>query len=167
MNEEYKCKDCKWLTGRKNIRGIECMNPVLQEKWNGAKNLWMGELRKDTARYKQGSALACKKFEAKESEYMGRYIDADALIADMQERYCKSCKENGEDYNEVRCRACMVGDAIDDVDGFADNSIDIVRCKDCKWCLVEEGGCERIGMVLFADEIETHFCGYGERKDRE
>ena len=43
-------------------------------------------------------------------------------------------------------------------------SIDIVRCGECKWCLVEEGGCERIGMVLFADEIENHFCGYGERE---
>lgn len=43
----------------------------------------------------------------------------------------------------------------------------IVRCKECKWCLVEEGGCERIGMVLFADEIENHFCGYGERKESE
>ena len=46
-------------------------------------------------------------------------------------------------------------------------SIDIVRCKECKWCLVDEGGCERIGMVLFADEIENHFCGYGERKESE
>lgn len=54
-----------------------------------------------------------------------RMIDADALIADMQERYCKPCKDKGEDYHEVRCRACWVDDAINDVDGFADNSIDI------------------------------------------
>jgi len=46
-------------------------------------------------------------------------------------------------------------------------TIDIVHCKDCKWLLAEEGGCERIGMVLFAEEIENHFCGYGERKDNE
>ena len=44
-------------------------------------------------------------------------------------------------------------------------TIDLVRCKDCKWCLAEEGACERIGMVLFADEIENHFCGYGERTE--
>lgn len=55
-----------------------------------------------------------------------RLIDADAFIADMQERYCKPCKERKEDYNEVRCRACWVDDAIGDVDGFADNTIDAV-----------------------------------------
>ena len=47
---------------------------------------------------------------------MRRLIDADALIADMQERYCKPCKEKGEDYNEVRCRACWVDDATSDVE---------------------------------------------------
>jgi len=90
---------------------------------------------------------------------MSRYIDADALIADMQERYCKPCKEKGEDYHEVRCRACWVDDAINDVDGFADNSIDIVRCKECKY--------ER---TLLCDKWRyTHgvnpddFCSYGER----
>lgn len=62
---------------------------------------------------------------------MSRYIDADGLIADMQERYCKPCKERKEDYNEVRCRACWVDDAMDEVDGFGDNGIDIVRCKEC------------------------------------
>lgn len=162
MTEEPKCRDCKWLTGRKTIRGIECMNPKNQEKWNKAKTLWMGELRKDSARYKQGSALACKKFEAKESKSMGRYINADALIADMQERYCKSCKENGEDYNEVRCRACMVGDAIDDVDGFADNSIDIVRCQDCKYWVYNFNGCARNPCT--EPWYATDFCNYGERE---
>ena len=165
MTEEYKCKDCKWLTGKKNIRGIECMHPKNQEKWNKAKTLWMGELRKDSARYKQGSALACKKFEAKESEHMGRYIDADALIADMQERYCKSCKEKGEDYHEVRCRACMVGDAIDDVDGFADNSIDIFRCKECRWAKAN-GTYQWCGRLDSTARIKADdFCSYGCRKE--
>ena len=62
-----------------------------------------------------------------------RIIDADALIADMQERYCKPCKERKEDYNEVRCRACWVDDAIDDVDGFADNAIDAVSVVHGEW----------------------------------
>ena len=93
---------------------------------------------------------------------MSRYIDADALIADMQERYCKSCKENGEDYNEVRCRACMVGDAIDDVDGFADNSIDIVRCQDCKYWVYNFNGCSRNPCT--EPWYATDFCSYGERE---
>ena len=90
---------------------------------------------------------------------MSRWIDADALIADMQERYCKSCKEKGEDDNEVRCRACMVGDAIDDVDGFADNSIDIVRCKECYMC-DEEMWCSFYDSIMESDD----FCSYGERE---
>ena len=101
-----------------------------------------------------------------------RPIDADALIADMQERYCKPCKEKGEDYHEVRCRACWVDDAINDVDGFADNSIDIVFCKECKhydtdmwaekgtyWCgrISDWGNCKYVN----ADD----FCSRGERRE--
>ena len=63
---------------------------------------------------------------------MSRWIDADALTADIQERYCKPCKERKEDYNEVRCRVCWVDDAMDEIDGFADNSIDIVPRKAVK-----------------------------------
>ena len=99
---------------------------------------------------------------------MSRYIDADALIADMQERYCKPCQERKEDYNGVRCRACWVDDAIDDADGFADNSIDIVRCKECKWRGEQtESGipyywCRLVG-VGYEVPIE-HFCSYGKRE---
>ena len=92
---------------------------------------------------------------------MSRYIDADGLIADMQERYCKPCKERKEDYNEVRCRACWVGDAMDEVDGFGDNGIDIVRCKDCKY-RDKHHYCVIWGQpYLCNDEC---FCSYGERE---
>ena len=47
---------------------------------------------------------------------MSRYIDADALIADMQERLCKPCKADGKDYHEVACRACWVDDAMGEID---------------------------------------------------
>lgn len=92
MNEEYKCKDCKWLTGRKNIRGVECMNPVLQEKWNGQKNMWMGELRKDTARYKQRNAPACKKFES------------------AAEHTCQFCYYEYADSKAYPCSMCVCGE---------------------------------------------------------
>ena len=97
MNEEYKCKDCKWLTGQKNIRGIECMNPKLQEKWNKAKTLWMGELRKDTARYKQRNAPACKKFEKE------------------QERACEVCYYERFDSTEYPCSMCVNGEKREDL----------------------------------------------------
>ena len=97
---------------------------------------------------------------------MSRYIDADAFIADMQERYCKPCKERKEDYNEVRCRACWVDDAIGDVDGFADNAIDavsVVRCKECKHYKILEAvyDCE-MGLTNVAID---DYCSYGERSD--
>ena len=98
---------------------------------------------------------------------MSRYIDADVLIADMQERYCKPCKEKGEDYNEVRCRVCWVDDAIDDVDGFADNSIDIVRCKKCIDFVYDEQykcyGCAN-DNGLMGEINPDDFCSYGERE---
>lgn len=101
MNEEHKCRDCKWLTGRKNIRGIECMNPKNQEKWNKAKTLWMGELRKDSARYKQGSALACKKFEAKESKPMSRYIKFDDAVKVMACEMYAEAQSQGYDADDI------------------------------------------------------------------
>ena len=99
---------------------------------------------------------------------MSRYIDADALIADMQERYCKPCKERKEDYNEVRCRACWVDDAMDEIDGFADNSIDIVCCRECRR-VREDGGHANCGGYLYCKKWKTLvdedcFCSWGERR---
>ena len=94
---------------------------------------------------------------------MSRHIDADVLIADIQERYCKPCKDRKEDYNEVRCRACWVDDAMDEVDGFADNSIDIVRCRECKYW-VSDGGALIICDIHKDPTVPEHFCSYGERE---
>ena len=96
---------------------------------------------------------------------MSRHIDADALIADMQERYCKPCKERKEDYNEVRCRACWVDDAMDEVDGFGDNGIDIVRCKECKHWDTADGECYADRGIYFPKADD--FCSYGERSSDE
>ena len=69
--KEYKCKDCKWLSDiRRTYYGNECKNPEKQAKWENQKYLWMGELRSKRARYKYPSALACKKFEAKDERTM-------------------------------------------------------------------------------------------------
>jgi len=97
---------------------------------------------------------------------MSRYIDADALIADIQERYCKPCKEKGEDYNEVRCRACWVDDAIGEVDGFGDNAIDaveVVRCGECKYA---DKCSQNIAMQDTYQMYEKiDYCSYGERRE--
>jgi hypothetical protein len=156
MSEEYKCKDCKWLTGRKNIRGIECMNPVLQEKWNGAKTLWMGELRKDTARYKQRNAPACKKFEAKESEHMGRYIDAKAAIARIAGQM--SYEIEVETGNETDC-VDLAEELLNDIP-----SIDIVRCKECKWRGIPTA-CPIDNFYAQRWTKDDDFCSYGCREE--
>ena len=60
-----KCKDCAHLCGRTSSVGIECMQPDNQKKWNEKQALLnaRGIARKVSARYKQPSAKACKKFE--------------------------------------------------------------------------------------------------------
>lgn len=54
-DRQMKCKDCRWLTGKKSIIGIDCENPVKQGKW-----------RTGTAHTKHPHDRACKAFEAKE-----------------------------------------------------------------------------------------------------
>ena len=107
----------------------------------------------------------------REENEMSRYIDAEALIADMRERYCKPCQERKEDYNGVRCRACWVDDAMDDVDGFADNSIDIVRCKECRYCKRKKGTFKGEPIIFYRCEENNRdvenddYCSYGERSE--
>lgn len=57
-----------------------------------------------------------------------RLVDADALIAQIEENICKPCIERKEDYNRVRCRACQYGDEIDDID-----SAPTIERKTGKW----------------------------------
>ena len=59
---------------------------------------------------------------------MSRYIDADALIADIKKRYCHP--QDCNNYHGIKCRACAVDDCIQDIDEYADNNnIDIVFCN--------------------------------------
>ena len=45
-----------------------------------------------------------------------RLIDADELRASMDKRCCESCRAEKMDYGGVRCRACWIGDALDEID---------------------------------------------------
>lgn len=57
---------------------------------------------------------------------MSRLIDADALIADMEKRYCKNCERRKGvkgrkirmlyEIGEAPCRACGTMDAMDEID---------------------------------------------------
>lgn len=46
---------------------------------------------------------------------MAEYIDREAFLNDIKERYCLPCKGAGKDYNGCKCRACWVDDMCDEV----------------------------------------------------
>ena len=47
---------------------------------------------------------------------MSEYIDREKLIADIKNRYCKPCENEGRDYKHTKCRACWVDDMIDEIE---------------------------------------------------
>ena len=64
---------------------------------------------------------------------------ADAIEA-IQNAYCKPCKERGDDYNEIRCRACEYDSAIIQIDALpsADTSSDLIsRANAIRWVKTE------------------------------
>lgn len=102
---------------------------------------------------------------------MMRLIDADALIDEAFERYCKDCNKrkgvkNGKyriiySVGDAPCRACSTDDMKDDIDSAPTiDAVPVVRCKDCRerdntyWCPQ---------FVAYVDE--DFYCAYGERKD--
>ena len=74
---------------------------------------------------------------------MSRYIDADALMADLDKGLW------GKDYDKVLAEA-IIREAP---------SIDICFCKDCRYRLFG-GTCEYTDIAVDADD----FCSYGERE---
>ena len=46
---------------------------------------------------------------------MTEYIEREAFLKDIEERYCLPCKEEGKDHNGCKCRACWVDDMRGDV----------------------------------------------------
>ena len=67
-----KCQDCKYWTGEKGVWGRECLNPTKQKAWKEKEELYkrIGYANPTvTARYKYGTAPACKQFEPRFSKY--------------------------------------------------------------------------------------------------
>lgn len=54
---------------------------------------------------------------------------ADAIEA-IQNTYCKPCKERGDDYNEVRCRACEYDNAIIQIDALPSADAGWIPCSE-------------------------------------
>ena len=91
---------------------------------------------------------------------MSRYIDADELLMAFGEvRADYNC------FNELeRPRYEMWSNAIDFINTMARSSIDIVRCKECRWYQPLDStrpyDCPK-GLEVNADD----FCSYGERSE--
>ena len=96
-----------------------------------------------------------------------RLIDANALIEDIEKRYCEPCKAEGKDYCEVACRACWVDDMILEIDPAPTiDAVEVVRCKECKnWKDIGKGctdhvRCCEVGCYMIG---ENGYCYFGER----
>lgn len=46
---------------------------------------------------------------------MAEYIECEAFLKDIEERYCLPCKGAGKDHNGCKCRACWVDDMCGEV----------------------------------------------------
>ena len=75
---------------------------------------------------------------------MSRLKDADALIANMEQWYCKDCdrrkgKKNGKyktlyEIGEAPCKACGVMDAMEDIENAPTiDAVPVVRCENCQY----------------------------------
>ena len=104
---------------------------------------------------------------------MGKWIDADALIVELQkdeERFDKEaddCRKNSRNYTDcymqaMSSRADGIRDAIIEV--YDAPSIDIVRCQDCRHRYMDADlqvwTCT-YGLMIKPDG----FCNYGEVRD--
>lgn len=94
-----------------------------------------------------------------------RLIDADELMERLENRYCNDCRAKGLDYQGAKCRACAVGDELDDVDDAP--TVDSV--KHGHWDIVDENEgiysctiCNNYWVLNDGNPIENemHFCPY-------
>lgn len=109
-----------------------------------------------------------------------RLIDADALIDEALERYCKDCDKrkcvkNGKyrivyEIGEAPCRACEVDDVKAELEEAPTiDAVPVVRCKDCKHYQFADN--RAFGMPVkmcewfrFEDVDDYDFCSRAERR---
>ena len=105
---------------------------------------------------------------------MSKWIDADALIAELQkdeERFDKEaedCRKNSRNYTDcymqaMSSRADGIRDAIVEVDDAP--SIDIVRCKECRKSHIDGKTTHYLWCTEWGRSTDTF--GYCERGERE
>ena len=110
--------------------------------------------------------------EKERGKLMAEYINRDAFLAKERAWYCDNCdrRKNSKgktvyEIGEAPCRACDIGDVLDLLEDYpAADVVEVVRCKDCKYCLQTDefeywcdGFCSPMRLVRKED-----FCSHGE-----
>lgn len=62
---------------------------------------------------------------------MPEYIEREKLIKNINNFYCKPCKAENKDYNQVACRACWVNDMQLEIED--EPAADVAVVKHGKW----------------------------------
>lgn len=118
---------------------------------------------------------------------MNDLISRDDAIEAIQNAYCKPCKERGDDYNEVRCRACEYDNAIIQIDALpsadatkkkaelkenGDWDCPDVDCEECehirsvKWCSLAIPNYEEKIDETYKMVHEAFFEGFNAAEER-
>lgn len=111
---------------------------------------------------------------------MAEYIEREAFLKNIEERYCLPCKEAGRDHNGCKCDVCWVDDMRGDViDAPSADVATVVHCKDCKHSTLPSEFAQRYGKPGTLTCHNMHapsnrrnvgsndFCSYGERKEND
>lgn len=107
-----------------------------------------------------GNCPALEDDDKMKEQRMSRWIDVDALIEFIENRY--EITWESDSYEGGIKDACTdILKAIDDAP-----SIDFVQCKDCKWHTSDDGCTSPhwdSGQDLYPKAMDYDFCSHGER----
>lgn len=109
----------------------------------------------------------------------GDYISREAFLEKERSLYCQDCsrRKNSKgklvyEIGDAPCRACGIGDVLDDVENFpAADVVEVVRCKECKYSKHWYRD-KRLCRLWYGEEkppapidvFDDGFCNYGERR---
>lgn len=94
---------------------------------------------------------------------MAEYIEREAFLDDIEERYCLPCKWAGKDYDDCICRSCWVDDMCGEV---IDAPVaDVVRCHECSKHSDADGKHYCKFWRMYCPDDSDFFCKAGKRKD--
>lgn len=79
---------------------------------------------------------------------IAEYIEREAFLKDIEERYCLPCEEKGKDHNGCMCRACWVDDMCGEV--IDAPAVDVAPVVHGRWAHLggDEWCCSACGFVI-------------------